>query len=189
MQRLGLSKLDWLVVRDFSLIESATWWKDGPEIESGEMRTEEIGTEVFFFPAAAHTEKEGSFTNTQRMVQWHHKAVEPSDDQRSDLWFTYHLGARIRERLRDSDDERDRPLLDLTWDYPTSGEHDEPLAAAVLAEINGYDTSGRYLSAYTGSQGRRQHRLRLLDLLRMLCRGHQSDGAPASCPRTELDML
>ena len=78
MQRLGMSKLDWLVVRDFSLIESATWWKDGPEIESGEMRTEEIATEVFFFPAAAHIEKDGTFTNTQRMVQWHHKAAGAS---------------------------------------------------------------------------------------------------------------
>ena len=94
MQRLGMSKLDWLVVRDFSLIESATWWKDGPEIESGEMRTEDIATEVFFFPAAAHTEKDGTFTNTQRMLQWHHKASEPQDDQRSDLWFIYHLGKR-----------------------------------------------------------------------------------------------
>ncbi len=57
MQRLGMSKLDWLVVRDFSLIESATWWKDGPEIESGEMRTEDIATEVFFLPGRrAHRE-------------------------------------------------------------------------------------------------------------------------------------
>jgi formate dehydrogenase major subunit len=55
MQRLGMANLDWLVVRDFSLIESASWWKDGPEIESGELRTEDIGTEVFFLPAAAHT--------------------------------------------------------------------------------------------------------------------------------------
>ncbi|MCP6423590.1 hypothetical protein NL463_30220, partial [Klebsiella pneumoniae] len=34
MQRYAMSNLDWLVVRDFSLIESATWWKDGPEIET-----------------------------------------------------------------------------------------------------------------------------------------------------------
>ena len=99
MQRLGMSKLDWLVVRDFSLIESATWWKNGPEIETGEMRTEDIGTEVFFLPAAAHTEKSGSFTNTQRMLQWHHEAVEPAGDARSDLWFAYHLGRIIREKL------------------------------------------------------------------------------------------
>jgi formate dehydrogenase major subunit len=149
MQRLGMSKLDWLVVRDFSLIESATWWKDGPEIESGELRTEEIPTEVFFFPAAAHTEKSGTFTNTQRMVQWHHKAVEPRDDQRSDLWFAFHLGRRLRERLAGSTDEMDRPLLDLTWDYPTEGEHDEPSADAILAEVNGYDSDGTLLSAYT----------------------------------------
>jgi len=85
MQRLGMANLDWLVVRDFSLIESATSWKDGPEIESGELRTEDIRTEVFFFPAAAHTEKNGSFTNTQRMLQWHHAAVEPNGAARSDL--------------------------------------------------------------------------------------------------------
>jgi formate dehydrogenase major subunit len=122
MQRLGMSKLDWLVVRDFSLIESATWWKDGPEIESGEMRSEELATEVFFFPAAAHIEKEGTFTNTQRMLQWHHKGQEPEGDQRSDLWFTYHLGRLVRKRLAGSAEERDRPLLELTWDYPTEGE-------------------------------------------------------------------
>jgi formate dehydrogenase major subunit len=149
MQRLGMSKLDWLVVRDFSLIESATWWKDGPEIDTGEMRTEEIATEVFFLPAAAHTEKDGTFTNTQRMVQWHHKAQEPVGDQRSDAWFTYHLGRMIRERLADSTDERDRPLLDLTWSYPTEGEFDDPTAEAILAEISGWNSDGDLLSAYT----------------------------------------
>jgi formate dehydrogenase major subunit len=149
MQRLGMSKLEWLVVRDFSLIESATWWKDGPEIESGEMHTEEIATEVFFMPAAAHIEKDGTFTNTQRMVQWHHKAQEPQADQRSDLWFTYHLGRMIRERLAGSTDEMDRPVLDLIWDYPTEGPYDDPDAEAVLAEISGWSADGEMLPAYT----------------------------------------
>jgi formate dehydrogenase major subunit len=148
MQRLGMAKLDWLVVRDFQLIESATWWKDGPEIEAGELRTEDIGTEVFFLPAAAHTEKDGSFTNTQRMLQWHHQAVEPSGDARSDLWFAFHLGRRIREKLAASTDLMDRPILDLTWDYPTKGPLEEPEAEAVLAEINGWDADGEPLSSY-----------------------------------------
>ena len=39
MQRLGLANLDWLVVRDLAMIESATFWQNGPEIETGEMRT------------------------------------------------------------------------------------------------------------------------------------------------------
>jgi formate dehydrogenase major subunit len=147
-QRLGMANLDWLVVRDLQLIESATFWKDGPEIETGELRTEEIATEVFFLPAAAHTEKDGSFTNTQRLLQWHHKAVEPPGDARSDLWFHYHLGRMIRSKLASSTDPRDRPLLDLTWSYPTSGETEEPSAESVLAEINGHGPEGP-LSAYT----------------------------------------
>jgi formate dehydrogenase major subunit len=149
MQRLGMANLDWLVVRDLVMIESATWWKDGPEIETGELHTDQVGTEVFFLPAAAHTEKSGSFTNTQRMLQWRDQAVEPDGDARSDLWFTYHLGRRIREKLASSTDEFDRPLVDLTWDYPLLGPLDEPDADAVLAEINGWDSGGRPLSSYT----------------------------------------
>ncbi|MFB9961306.1 formate dehydrogenase [Sinosporangium siamense] len=149
MQRMGMANLDWLVVRDFSLIESATWWLDGPEIQSGELTPQGIGTEVFFFPAAAHTEKSGSFTNTNRMLQWHHQAVDPSGDARSDLWFMYHLGRIIRRKLAGSTDPMDAPILDLTWDYPTEGPLMEPVAEAVLAEINGWDSEGRPLSGYT----------------------------------------
>ena len=141
MQRMGMSHLKWLVVRDFSLIESATWWKDGPEIESGELRTEDIDTEVFFMPAANHTEKAGSFTQTQRLVQWRHQAVSPPDDAESELEFFHELGRRIRARVADSTDPRDRPLLDLTWDYPTD-EHGEPDPESVLREINGYYVTG-----------------------------------------------
>lgn len=149
LQRLGMAQLDWLVVRDFSLIESATWWQDGPEIETGELRTEDIGTEVFFLPAAAHTEKSGSFTNTNRWLQWHHAAVEPQGDARSDLWFMYHLGRRIKEKLAASTDPMDAMVQDLTWDYPVDGPLQEPVAAAVLAEINGHGPDGAPLSAYT----------------------------------------
>jgi formate dehydrogenase major subunit len=153
MQRLGLANLDWLVVRDFSLTESATWWQNGPEIETGEMRTEELKTEVFFLPAAAQTEKDGSFTNTQRLLQWHHTAVEPAGDARSELWFTYHLGLRIRQKLAaaatEETAETDRPVQDLTWDYPVKGRLEEPDAQAVLAEINGWNSKGEPLSSYT----------------------------------------
>jgi len=137
LQRLGMANLDWLVVRDLQEIESATFWRDGPEIETGELVTEDIRTEVFLMPAASHVEKDGTFTQTQRLVQWHHKALEPVQDQRSELWFYYHLGRLVRERLAGSTDPRDRPVLDLTWDYPTEGETAEPSAEAVLREISG----------------------------------------------------
>ena len=148
--RLGLAKLDWLVVRDLVEIESASFWYDSPEIASGELTTEQIGTEVFFMPAAAHTEKEGSFTNTQRLLQWHWPAVEPRNDCRSELWFYFHLGRLIKERLKDSKQQRDELIQHLTWDYPTHGQLQEPAAEAVLAEINGTEVStGEFLDAYT----------------------------------------
>ncbi|MDQ6839991.1 MAG: molybdopterin-dependent oxidoreductase, partial [Actinomycetota bacterium] len=148
LQRAGLANLDWLVVRDFNEIETASFWHDGPEIETGEMVTTEIGTEVFLMPAAAHTEKDGSFTNTQRLLQWHNKAVEPQGATRSDLWFYFHLGRIIRDKLAASTDPRDEPVLKLTWDYPTSGPTADPSAEAVLAEINGRGPDGP-LSSYT----------------------------------------
>ena len=141
LQREAMSHLKWMVVRDFQLIETATFWRDGPEVASGEMRPEDIDTEVFFFPAANHVEKSGTFTQTQRMLQWHHQAVPPPDDAQSELEFFHELGVRLRQRLADSTEERDRPLLDLTWDYPKN-EHGETDAAAVLREINGYHLTG-----------------------------------------------
>ncbi len=141
MQRTAMNHLKWLVVRDLQLIESATWWKDGPEVVSGEIRPEDIGTEVFFLPAATHVEKAGSFTQTQRMLQWRHQAVQPPGQAQSELEFFHDLGVRIRALLADSTDERDRPLLDLTWDYPKDA-HGETDPESVLAEINGRHLSG-----------------------------------------------
>lgn len=148
LQRLALAKLDWLVVRDLSEIETAAFWHDSPEIESGEVRAEDIATEVFFLPAAAHTEKDGSFTNTQRLLQWHHKAIEPPGDCRSELHWIYHLGRAVRGLLQGSEDPRDRPILELTWDYPLVGAHEEPDAEAVLAEISGRGADGSHLASY-----------------------------------------
>jgi formate dehydrogenase major subunit len=138
LQRKGLAKLEWLVVRDPVLIETAEFWQRSPEIASGELRPEDIQTEVFFFPAAAHTEKEGTFTNTQRLLQWREKAVEPPGDARSEMHFMFHLGRRLKELYASSAEEKDRPIRDLLWDYPVSGEHQEPDPEFVLKEINGY---------------------------------------------------
>jgi formate dehydrogenase major subunit len=143
-QRQALAKLDWLVVRDLYETETASFWKDSPEVQSGKLKPEDIPTEVFFLPAAAVAENDGSFTNTQRLVQWHDKAVDPPEDARSDLWFTYHLGLRLKELYKDSTKERDRPIQALRWDYldrvANAKWHlkDEPSANLVLKEINGY---------------------------------------------------
>jgi formate dehydrogenase major subunit len=150
LERRALAKLKWLVVRDLVEIETATFWRDSPEVASGETRPDLIGTEVFFLPAAGHAEKDGCFTNTQRMLQWHDQAVEPPGDCRSDGWFVLHLGRRLREKAA-----RDRhPMHDglraLTWDYPTRGPYDEPEIEAVLREINGtHVATGDVVSGFT----------------------------------------
>jgi formate dehydrogenase major subunit len=151
--RLALAKLDWLVVRDFQPTESGSFWKDSPEHESGEVRAQDIQTEVFFLPCAAHTEKDGNFTNTQRLLQWHHKACDPPGEARSDLHWIYHLGKTIREKLSGSSDPKDRPILDLVWSYPLVGPHDEPDADSVLQEINGRGADGSFLGSYDELKG------------------------------------
>ncbi len=147
--RAALRNLDWLVVRDLVEIETAAFWRDAPEIESGEVAPADIATEVFFLPGASHVEKKGTFTNTQRLLQWREQAVEPTGDCRSELWFMYHLGRLVREKLAGSSAERDRAVLELTWDYPTEGAHDDPDAEAVLREIGGVDlTTGKEVPDY-----------------------------------------
>jgi formate dehydrogenase major subunit len=141
LMRHALRSLKWLVIRDLNELESATFWKNAPEIQSGEVAPEDIQTEVFLMPAATHVEKQGSFTQTQRMVQWRDKALDPPDDARSELWFMHHLTKRVMAHYRDSTDAKDWPIVNLLWGYSEADEghvHDEPSAEDVLREINGY---------------------------------------------------
>lgn len=143
-QRLGMANLDWLVVRDLYEIESANFWKDGPEVATGEIVPQRCRTEVFLMPAASHAEKEGTFTQTQRLLQWREKAVDPPGDCRSELWFFHRLGRLVRERLAGSTLPRDQGVLNLAW----PGE--EPSGEDVLKEINGYDlTTGDLVPNFT----------------------------------------
>ena len=150
MQRAALRNLDWLVVADWFETESAVFWKDDP---AGPPAAQ-VRTEVFFLPAAASPEKEGTLTNTQRLLQFHNKAMDPPGDCRSDAWFVYQLGKKLRELYAGSTDPKDQALLNLTWDYeydhqPTlpdgtvSRIAGEPDIEKVLQEINGYEVGAR----------------------------------------------
>ena len=143
LERTALGRLQWLVVRDMVEVETASFWRDSPEVASGQVRPEDIGTEVFFFPAAGHAEKDGCFTNTQRMLQWHEKAVEPSGDCRSDGWFVLHLGRRLKAKAEADPQPWNAGLRALTWAYPVAGPREEPDIDAVLREINGWQTADR----------------------------------------------
>lgn len=146
LHRAGLRQLDWLVVADWFETESAVFWKDDPKGPP----PDQVKTEVFFIPAASMPEKEGSLTNTQRLVQWHDKALDPPEDCRSDAWFIYNLGKRLKALYADSEDPKDAPLKNLTWDYDydepprlpdgrISRIEGEPDVSKILQEVNGHN--------------------------------------------------
>jgi formate dehydrogenase major subunit len=142
LQRRALAKLKWLVVRDMVETETAMFWQD-------DFDSEDVETEVFFLPAASYAEKEGTFTNTQRLLQWRDKAVNPPGDARSDLAFMVDLGRRMKARATDT--PRDAGLRGLTWEYG------DDAAEEVLREIHGWEhvppASGPAVPAASGRRG------------------------------------
>lgn len=149
LQRTAMSKLKWLVVRDLVEVESASWWYNSPEVERGELKPEDIATEVFLFPAAGSAEKDGCMTNTQRLVQFRTKAVDPPGDARSEAWFMHHLARRLKAKAALDPSPRNAPLNALHWPYQTHGLHNEISASEILKEINGRDlASGELLEGF-----------------------------------------
>ena len=177
-QRLGMANLDWLVVRDLHEIESATFWKDSPEVDTGEIVTEECGTEVFLMPAASHVEKEGTFTQTQRLLQWRREGGRAH--RGPPLGAVVLLpprppGPGEAGRLhRPRGPAAARPRLGLPDSRPDDGAQRRGRAQRSTA------TSATAPAALVlhGAARRRLHRGRLLDLHRRLRRRRQP-GRPA----------
>ena len=74
--RDALAALDHLVVQDIFLTETA-YLAD------------------VILPASAFPEKDGSFTNTDRLVQMGRKAINPPGDAKQDLWIIQELAKRL----------------------------------------------------------------------------------------------
>jgi formate dehydrogenase major subunit len=132
LARAAMQRLDWLVVKDIFVTETAEVWK------APGTNPKDVKTEVFFLPAAPAAEKDGSLTNTMRLIQWHEKAVNPPGDVRSDGEFIVALAKRLQKLYAGSKKERDRGFLATRWDY--GDDPKEPDMELVLKEINGYAT-------------------------------------------------
>jgi formate dehydrogenase major subunit len=141
LERKALGRLEWAVVRDLVLTETASFWEEQPECD----------TEVFFFPAAGHAEKDGCFTNTQRLLQWHEKAVDPPGDARSEAHFIHGLAKRLKARAAQDLTPANAALNALDWSYPENDDG-EPSIEAVLREINGTAADGRHLTGFSELQ-------------------------------------
>jgi len=132
LARAALGKLDWLVVKDIFVTETAEFWKAPGAV------AKDIKTEVFFLPAAPAAEKDGSLTNTMRLIQWHERAVKPPGDVTSDAEFFVSLAKRLQKMYAGSKKERDQGFLAASFQY--GDDPKEPNMELVLKEINGYAT-------------------------------------------------
>ena len=82
-------------------------------------------------------------TNTTPPCAMARQGLRCARRRRSDLWFIYHLGKRLKQLYAGSTEPRDKAMRALTWDYPECGARAEPDAEAVLREINGYTVADR----------------------------------------------
>jgi len=133
LARAALGKLDWLVVKDIFVTETAEFWKAPGAV------AKDIKTEVFFLPAAPAAEKDGSLTNTMRLIQWHERAVKPPGDVTSDAEFFVSLAKRLQKMYAGSKKERDQGFLAASFQY--GDDPKEPNMELVLKEVNGYATA------------------------------------------------
>lgn len=138
-----MTKLKWLVCTDLFPNETSDFW----QLEG--QNPSEIETEVFLLPACGPYEKEGSFTNSHRLIQWKHKAIEPLGQSKSDGWIMYEIGKRLKKLYANSTRPEDEPIKALVWDYE-SKEHPGDLDhLKIVKEINGYDVkTGKPLASF-----------------------------------------
>ena len=94
-----------------------------------------IKTEVFQLPCAASMEKEGSISNSGRWMQWRYKASNPPGEAKPDGDIMYELFKKVRALYEKDKGAFPEPILNLKWDYETSGHFD---IHKVAKEINGY---------------------------------------------------
>src|SRR5437867_1102033 len=111
LARAAMQRLDWLVVVDIFLTETAEVWM------APGTNPKDIKTEVFFIPAAPAAEKDGSLTNTMRLIQWHEAAVKPPGDVQTDAQFVCTLAHRLQKMYAASKKDRDKDYLAHGWGF------------------------------------------------------------------------
>ena len=127
----ALKKADWLVVGEIYPDETSEFWKS-PGITPEEMKG--IQTTVYRLPCAGFAEKDGSFTNSARWLQWKNAALPPPGDCRLDQAIVAQIFLKVRELYQKEGGKFPDPILKLAWPY---GDPHNPSLSEVAKEING----------------------------------------------------
>ncbi len=128
----ALSKLKWMVVVENFEIETASFWK-APK-EYGGAPASQIETEVYLLPASGFAEKDGTFTNSARWLQWKWKAIDPPGNAKTDQEIISRIFLAVQNLYRKESGAVPEQVLNIIWPYtnPVS-----PDLAEVLKEMNG----------------------------------------------------
>ncbi len=128
----ALSKLKWMVMVENVETESAIFWK-APK-EYGGAEPSKIQTEVFLLPASGFAEKDGTFTNSARWIQWKWKAIDPPGQAKTDQEIIARIFLAVRDLYQKEKGQLPEQVLNVSWSYtnPTN-----PDLSEVLREING----------------------------------------------------
>jgi formate dehydrogenase major subunit len=127
----ALKKADWLVVGEIYPDETSEFWKS-PGITTDEMKT--IPTTVYRLPCAGFAEKDGTFVNSARWLQWKNVALPPPGDARLDQDIVAQIFLKVRDLYRKEGGVFADPIVNLRWPYTLPAN---PALSEIAREING----------------------------------------------------
>jgi formate dehydrogenase major subunit len=127
----ALKKADWLVVCEIYPDETSEFWRS-PGITREEMK--KINTTVYRLPGAGFAEKDGTFVNSARWLQWKHAALPPPGQAKFDQEILARIFLKVRELYQKEGGQFPDPILNASWSYSDSSN---PSLAEVAKEING----------------------------------------------------
>jgi formate dehydrogenase major subunit len=127
----ALKRADWLVVGEIFPDETSEFWK-APGTTPEEMRA--IQTTVYRLPCAGFAEKDGTFVNSARWLQWKNAALPPPGEARLDQDILADIFLRVRDLYARDGGAFPDPILNARWPYT---QPRNPSLAEVAREING----------------------------------------------------
>jgi formate dehydrogenase major subunit len=127
----ALKKADWLVVCDIYPEETSSFWEAPGTTDADKAN---IKTEVYRLPGAGFAEKDGTFVNSARWLQWKWAAVPPPGDAKLDQEILARIFLKVRELYQKEGGKFPDAILGATWGYANPLN---PSLTEVAKEING----------------------------------------------------
>ncbi len=127
----ALKKAEWLVVCEIYPDETSGFWQS-PGITADDLKN--IKTEVYRLPGAGFAEKDGTFVNSARWLQWKWAAVPPPGDAKLDQEILARIFLKVRDLYKQEGGKFPDPIVNLTWNYV---DPKNPSLADIAKELNG----------------------------------------------------